>query len=220
MTAIASALLATASTASAGLVGLLDLSTNTGYSNTTNLTGTPLPDGSLLWSHQVSDPEFTATATIIGNVEDAAVSTAVQFVSGSTEMLSVDMGFTMPLGLDPLGAEWTSSISISLSGLNASLQSASLDGLWTAGPDGQAVAAFMPFPFELVSDGGGSNTAFASGAGSTPLASADELMWRIRFDLSPQSTVVINGAYATIPSPASLAVLFALSFSSRRRRAT
>jgi len=218
---IAAAALATASAANAGYVGVFGVTTSTGFSDSWSLGSTPLPDGSLLFSHQVSDSAFTASGTFFGEPENPSLGAAVQVANGSIEDITFVVDFTMPIDATSVGqSDWSSSVAASLNGTDASLAAVVASSLWTFQADGNELVSFMPYPFELTVSGSGSDSAVEGGIGTTDWAGVDALALRLEFVLSPGASVSFNGGLSAVPAPSAALTLIGLGLglSHRRRR--
>ena len=218
-TTLALAILSVAGVTQGGLVGTFDVATSNGYNESMALTGLPLPDGTYLWSGQITQNDFTTSGTFIGSPDAPGIASVVQVVNGSDDAMAFTIDFTMPL-TNPVAENlaWESSVYASLAGSDVSLSALIADSIWHVDVAGEDTAALMPYPFELVVDGHGANTAYDEGSGLVSWADGEDLSIRLSFELSPGATVMFNGGFTTIPAPAGLAIVSSMLWMRRKRR--
>jgi hypothetical protein len=203
--------------AAAGLIGTLDIATDTGYSGSWEIDGTSLPGDAWYWSHQVAEPGFSAAITMMGEPAAPSLGTSAQIVNGSNEAIEMSIDFTMPIELLGGLVEWSGSQAVTLNGTDVSLSSILDNAVWSADLGGETFLTLLEAPFELSVDGSGSNAASDSASGTLSLVGADTLSVHYLFSIDAGASAVFNGGVGFIPAPSTLAVL-CLAFGHRRRR--
>ena len=164
-TAIMLSCLATVSQAS--LVGTLSVGTDTGYGETFEVVGSPLPGDAWFWTSQIATSEFTASISMMGEPGTPSLGTSLQVVNGTTESMEMSVDFIMPIDLLVNGElEWSGSQAATLNGTDVILASVLDASVWSASLGEDTFAMLLDAPFELQVNGTGSNAASDSSSGT------------------------------------------------------
>ncbi len=190
------------------MVGIVNITSSNGFNQTASLDGIPLGDGSMYWTHQLNSDDFTVSTTMVGNPEAASIGTVLQVVNGSTAMLQFNIAFSMTLEALPVGiSEWVASQSVTLGGIDSTLSSIIDLPLWSVTLGDVETAVLFETPFSLNAGSEGSIAVAQNGSGSVFLTGGDSLGVHYHFELDAGATVAFSGGFATIPVPASIALL-------------
>jgi len=218
-TAIMLSFLATVSQAS--LIGTLSVGTDTGYGETFEIVGSPLPGDAWFWTSQIATSEFTASISMMGEPGTPSLGTSLQVVNGTTESMEMSIDFTMPIDMLVNGElEWYGSQAATLNGTDVILTSVLDASVWSASLGEDTFAMLLDAPFELQVNGTGSNAASDSSSGTLTWAGGETLSVHYLFELSGGASVQFNGGVGLLQVPAtpSMALLLAAGIVGRTRR--
>ena len=221
---ISSTLLATLACATpasqADLVGILDVTTDTGFSQSISIDGTQTGPNNVTWSEQVLNEQFLVAVTMGGDPNGPSLGTVVQATNSTGAPMHMAIGLTMPISSMGGGSiYWVGSLATSLNGTDVLLETVYDTAMWSASLGDSALGSLFEAPFQLAVDGTGSNSAMDSGEGAVSWSGGDTLSVRFEFMLDSSATVMFNGGLGVIPSPGGLAlVAIALPCARRRRR--
>jgi len=214
---LAVAMCATAS--QADLVGVLDITTGTGFTQSISIDGTQVAPDAVLWSTQLITDEFSVAVTMVGNPDAPTLGTVVQATNSSGDAMQMTVDFTIPIAPMSGGeAFWAGSLAASLDGTDVLLESILDTAIWTASIGNDSVGTLFDAPFQLAVVGTGSNNAMDSGSGSFMWSGGDTLAVHFSFALDSGASVMFNGGFGVIPGPGTLALLGLCPFMRRRRR--
>lgn len=214
----AAALCATA--AHADLVGVLNVTTDSGYSQSVSIDGTETGQGMVTWSEQLLTGEFLVAITMVGDPNGPSLGTVVQATNSSAVPMHMAIDFTMPITTMGGGSiYWVGSLAASLNGTDVLLESVLDTALWSGSIGDAPLGSLFNAPFQLAVDGTGSNNAMDSGDGSLTWSGGDTLAVHFEFSLGSGGTVMFNGGVGVIPAPGGL-VLLGMAAPLRRRRRT
>jgi hypothetical protein len=215
-TTILTALYATS--AHAELVGILDVTTDSGFSQSLSIDGAEAGQNTVAWAGQMLTEQFLVAITMVGDPNGPSLGTVVQASNSSSAATHLAIDFTMPITAMGGGSiYWIGSVAASLNGTDVLLESVLDTAVWSASLGDETLGSLFQAPFELAVDGTGSNSAMDSGEGSATWSGGDTLAVHFEFSLDAGATVMFNGGVGVIPAPGGLALL-AIAAPRRRRR--
>ncbi len=204
----------------AELVGVLDVTTDAGFSQSISIDGTPAGPDTVAWSGQVLTEQFLVAITMVGDPNGPSLGTVVQATNTSSAATEMAIDFTMPITAMGGGSiYWLGSLAASLNGTDVLLESVLDTAVWSASLGDETLGSLFQAPFELAVDGTGSSSAMDSGEGAATWAGGDTLAVHFEFSLDAGATVMFNGGVGVIPAPGGLALLGMAARLRRRRRA-
>ncbi|MDP6312170.1 MAG: hypothetical protein QF781_08435 [Phycisphaerales bacterium] len=202
----------------ADLVGVLDVTTGSGFSQTISIDGTETGQGMVAWSEQILTEDFLVAITMVGDPTAPSLGTVVQATNSSNAPMHMAIDFTMPItAMDGGSIYWMGSLAASLNGTDVLLESVFDTAVWTASLGDDTLGSLFHAPFELAVDGTGSNNAMDSGEGAVTWSGGDTLAVHFEYSLDSGATVMFNGGVGVIPAPGGLALL-GIAAARRRRR--
>ena len=202
----------------ADLVGVLDVTTGSGFSQTISIDGTETGQGMVAWSEQILTEDFLVAITMVGDPTAPSLGTVVQATNSSSTSMHMAIDFTMPItAMDGGSIYWMGSLAASLNGTDVLLESVFDTAVWTASLGDDTLGSLFHAPFELAVDGTGSNNAMDSGEGAVTWSGGDTLAVHFEYSLDSGATVMFNGGVGVIPAPGGLALL-GIAAARRRRR--
>ncbi|HCV22016.1 MAG TPA: hypothetical protein DGN59_01045 [Candidatus Latescibacteria bacterium] len=212
------ALVLCAASAQAELVGVLDITTDSGFFQTISVDGVPTGSEAITWSEQILNEQFLIAVTMVGNPNSSSLGTVVQATNSSSTSMHMAIDFTMPItAMDGGSIYWMGSLAASLNGTDVLLESVFDTAVWTASLGDDTLGSLFHAPFELAVDGTGSNNAMDSGEGAVTWSGGDTLAVHFEYSLDSGATVMFNGGVGVIPAPGGLALL-GIAAARRRRR--
>ena len=219
LTALCAAALC-ATVARADLVGVLNVTTDSGFSQSVSIDGTETGQGMVTWSEQILTGDFLVAITMVGDPSGPSLGTVVQATNSSAAPMHMAIDFTMPITTMGGGSiYWVGSLAASLNGTDVLLESVLDTALWSGSIGDAPLGSLFDAPFQLAVDGTGSNNAVDSGEGSLTWSGGDTLAVHFEFSLGSGGTVMFNGGVGVIPAPGGL-VLLGMAAPLRRRRRT
>jgi hypothetical protein len=210
--------LCTAST-EAELVGVLDITTDSGFSQSISLDGVPSGSEVITWSEQILNEQFLIAVTMVGIPNSSSLGTVVQATNSSNTPTRMAIDFTMPITATGGGSiYWMGALAASLNGTDVLLESIFDTAVWTASLGDDTLGSLFDAPFELAVEGTGSNNAMDFGGGAVTWSGGDTLSVHFEYSLDSGATVMFNGGVGVIiPAPGVLALL-SIAAARRRRR--
>lgn len=205
--------------AKADLVAVLDVSTDTGFSQSLSVQGTASSATTITWAEQLVGENFLVAITMMGQLDGPSLGTVVQATNSSDAPMQMSIGFTMPMNAMAGGSVyWMGSLAASLNGTDVLLDTVLNTAIWSASIGDDLVGTLFEAPFQLAVDGTGSVTATDTGAGQLDWFGGDTLSVQFAFTLDSGASVMFNGGFGVIPGPSPLALLGICPFIGRRRR--
>jgi len=216
---LGTAALLCATAAHADLVAVLDVTTDSGFSQSITIDGTDTGQGTVAWSEQVLNEEFLVAITMVGDPSGPSLGTVVQATNSSSGPMHMAIDFTMPITTMGGGSiYWMGSLAASLNGTDVLLESVLDTAVWSGSLGDETLGSLFDAPFQLAVDGTGSSNAMDSGEGSVNWSGGDTLAVHFEFLLGTGGTVMFNGGVGVIPAPGGLALLGLAAPLRRRRR--
>ncbi|MBT5382513.1 MAG: hypothetical protein HOL13_06710, partial [Phycisphaerae bacterium] len=106
----------------ADLVGVLDVTTGSGFSQTISIDGTETGQGMVAWSEQILTEDFLVAITMVGDPTAPSLGTVVQATNSSGAPMQLSIDFTMPMNPMAGGSvSWMGSLAASLNGTDVLL---------------------------------------------------------------------------------------------------
>ena len=200
-------------------IALMDVSASTGFAETYAIAGTEIGNEQQLFSQQIIDDSFSVNANFVGSPENAFIGGGFQIANSTAGQIDFTLEFLLPINeLESSLNDWAGSLTIAITGFDASIESLLNEPIWAAAANGELMGTMLVDPFEMGVDGFGTESIAAAIDGSTPFEGGGYLAIRYAFALSPGDSVVFGGSLGYIPAPGALALLGMASLIGPRRR--
>ena len=200
-------------------IALMDVTASTGFAETYSINGTDVGNDQELFSQQIIDDNFSVNANFIGSTDNAFLGGGFQIANSSAGQIDFTLEFLLPVAeLDVTLNDWAGSLTIALTGFDASIQSLLNEPIWAAAANGQLMGTMFADPFEMAVSGSGTDSISEAIDGSTPFAGDGMLAVRYAFSLSAGDSVVFGGSLGYVPAPGAIALLGLASMMGPRRR--
>ena len=200
-------------------VAIMDLTASTGFAETYSIEGTDVGNDQQLFSQQIIDDSFSVNANFIGSPDQAFLGGGFQIANSTAGQIDFSLEFLLPVTqMDMALNDWAGSLTIALTGFDASIQSLLNEPIWAAAANGELMGTLFADPFEMSVEGFGTESIAAEIDGSTPFAGGGMLAVRYAFSLSAGDSVVFGGALGYVPAPGAIALLGLASMMGPRRR--
>ena len=200
-------------------IALMDVSASTGFAETYAIAGTEIGNEQQLFSQQIIDDSFSVNANFVGSPENAFIGGGFQIANSTAGQIDFTLEFLLPINeLESSLNDWAGSLTIAITGFDASIQSLLNEPIWAAAANGELMGTMLTDPFEMSVDGFGTDSIAAAIDGSTPFAGGGFLAVRYAFSLSAGDSVVFGGSLGYVPAPGAIALLGLASLIGPRRR--
>ena len=205
--------------ANADLVGVLEVSNDSGFSESLYVQGVESSTSTVTWAEQLIGENFLVAITMIGQPDGPSLGTVVQATNSSGAPMQLSIDFTMPMNPMAGGSvSWMGSLAASLNGTGVLLHTVLDTAVWNASIGNDLIGTLFDAPFQLQTDGTGSATATDTGSGNLDWSGGDTLRVQFAFTLDSGASVMFNGGFGVIPGPGALALLGCAPFVRRRKR--
>lgn len=201
-------------------ISYLDIQTSTGYSSNVSIDGIDIGGGNNYYGDQTTSDSFTIVTNMVGDSNIPVLGGNIQVANASSSDIDFVIGFYMPVTQQDAGSyDWAGSISLALTGIDASLSSLIDTPVWSAGIDDIELGTLLSDPFEMGFSGTGSQ--------STQEAISSLIDWNgdsgmlsigLSFNLSAGDTAVFGTSLGFIPTPGAICLLAITMIGGRSRR--
>ncbi len=219
ITLAASAVVAT--TVQASPISSLEIATSTGFSESQNITGLDVGNGNYYYGNQTTDDSFTVTTNMVGDSGTPRLGGNIQVSNASTSEIDFVIGFYLPVNEQNAGEfDWSGSMTLALTGIDASISSLVDNPVWTAELNNIEMGTMLVDPFEIGFSGTGTEAVDDAISGSIDWnGDSGTLFVELAFSLSQGDTAVFGTSLGFVPAPGAISLLaMALVFGRSRRR--
>ena len=215
---LALALLAT--TASAGPISYLDIETSNGFSSNQSIEGIDVGNGSNYYGNQTTTESLSIVTNMVGNSDVPTLGGNIQVANGSTSDIDFVIGFYMPLTQQDADVyDWAGSMTLALTGIDASLSSLLDTPVWSSSIDDIELGVLLVDPFEMSFSGIGSESTQEAISGLIDWNGDSGMLFvELAFNLSAGDTAVFGTSLGFIPAPGALCLLAITMIGGRTRR--
>ncbi|MBG84766.1 MAG: hypothetical protein CMJ40_09510 [Phycisphaerae bacterium] len=201
-------------------ISYLDINTSTGYSSNVSIDGIDIGNGNHYYGNQTATESFTVVTNMVGDSNTPMLGGNVQIANASSSDIDFVIGFYLPAEeLDAGSYDWAGSISLALTGIDASLSSLLDTPVWSSGIGDVEMGTLLVDPFELAFDGLGSQATEEAISGMIDWnGDSGMLSVEFAFNLSAGDSVVFGTSLGFVPAPGAVSLLGLALLSGRRRR--
>ena len=205
---------------SAEPISYLDISASTGYSSNVSIDGIDVGNGNHYFGNQTATESFTIVTNMVGDSNTPMLGGNVQIANASSSDIDFVIGFYLPATeLDAGSYDWAGSMSLALTGIDASLSSLLDTPVWSAGIGNVELGDLLVDPFEMGFDGLGSQATEEAISGLIDWnGDSGMLSVRYAFNLSAGDSVVFGTSLGFVPAPGVISILGLAMLSRRSRR--
>ena len=201
-------------------ISYLNISTDTGFSASEAIEGINVGNGNHYYGSQVTNESFTTVTNMVGDSDTPRLGGNVQISNTSTSEIEFVIGFYLPVTQqNPNSYDWGGSLTLALTGIDASLRSLVDSPIWTGTLNDIEMGSMLAAPFELSFSGLGSQATEDALSGLIDWnGDSGYLAIQYAFSLSAGDTVVFGGSLGFIPVPGAISLLLMTMISGRSRR--